>query len=305
MESSKIAILLLNWNGFEETTACIDSLIVNKTSFVFDIYVVDNRSRGDDYERLQKKYQGHENIFLVKSEKNLGFTGGNNLLIQEAKNKKDYQYYFLLNNDTELPEDFLQKLMDAVGGRKGIFGPQVRYFEQKGLIQSIGGNINLWTGICSRIGDKVRAEELTGKNTEATVDYIFGCAFLISKEVVDVVGVLDEKYFIYYEEVDYCVSARKYGFDVKYVPVETVYHKDSVTTRKISGFHIYMMFRNRVHFLKRHSSWLQFLVSCVYVALYLPYFALKYGIHEARFLAKGTLDGFKGKVGDPTLYGMF
>ncbi|MEK7172889.1 MAG: glycosyltransferase family 2 protein, partial [Patescibacteria group bacterium] len=237
----KIAIIILNWNCLEITKLCINSLLKNRASF--DIYLLDNGSKNNECEKLTENYKEDGNVFVYASDKNLGFTGGNNFLIQKAREKGGYGYYFLLNNDTEVAEDFLKTFLSAVNHRNGIFGPQVRYFKNKDLIQSIGGKINLWTGICSRVGDKVLEENCEGLSREAESGYIFGCAFLISKDVVDKIGLLDDRFFIYYEEVDYCVSAKENGFAIRYIPDGMVLHKDSVSTRKISGFHVYMMFR--------------------------------------------------------------
>jgi GT2 family glycosyltransferase len=299
----KIAIIILNWNCLEITKLCIDSLLKNEAPF--DIYLLDNGSKNNEYEKLTENYKGNGNVFVYASDKNLGFTGGNNLLIQKAMERGIYGYYFLLNNDTEVADDFLITFLSAVNDRVGIFGPQVRYFENKNLIQSIGGTINLWTGICGRVGDKVLEEKCDGAGIEAERDYIFGCAFLISKEVVDKIGLLDDKYFIYYEEVDYCVSAKENGFAVRYIPQGVVLHKDSVSTRRISGFHIYMMFRNRIIFLRKHANWAQYLCSFLYAAVYLPYFWFKYGKNETLALFRGTVDGICNKSGDPLKYRTF
>lgn len=305
METSKLAILLLNWNGYNETVACVDSLLKSKTSFNFDIFILDNGSKGDDAQKLLLQYQGNEHVVIFLSPKNLGFTGGNNFLLAEARKKKQYEYYFLLNNDTEAPSDFLEKFITKVGGRSGIFGPQVRYFEKPELLQSIGGRINFWSGICSRLGDKMLAENNLEKDVERETDYIFGCAFLISNDLVEELGGLREEYFIYYEEVDYCFSARRKGFSVRYLPVEMILHKDSVSTRRLTGFHIYMMWRNRIHFLKNHAGIIHYFFSFLYLTAYLPYFGLKYGYKEALELVKGTTDGLLGKTGNPFTYRNF
>ena len=305
MYESTLAILLLNWNGYGETVACVDSLLKNKTTFSFDIFILDNGSRNDECGKLIEKYQGISNVIIIPSLTNLGFTGGNNLLITESRKRKNYEYYFLLNNDTEAPADFLESFIKRVNHRVGIFGPQVRYFEKPDLLQSIGGKVNLWTGICKRLGDKKLAGETSEKSIEHDADYIFGCAFLVASPVIDKVGLLREDYFIYYEEVDYCCEARKNGFSVRYLPVESILHKDSVATKRVSGFHIYTMFRNRIHFLKRNSSTFQFIFSFVYLGSYLGYFLLKYGLKETSFLVRGTIDGLLGKKGNPMNYRTF
>ena len=305
MSESTLAILLLNWNGIGETVACVDSLLKSKTSIRFDIYILDNGSREDEVGKLNAKYHGIENIIILPSPTNLGFTGGNNFLIIEARKRKNYEYLFLLNNDTEVPADFLEKFIAKVNHRVGIFGPQVRYFEKPNLIQSIGGKVNLWTGICKRLGDKSLADQTPAKDSEYETDYIFGCAFLVASSVIDNIGLLREDYFIYYEEVDYCCKARESGFSVRYLPVEMILHKDSVATRKVSGFHIYTMFRNRIYFLRRHASFFQFLFSFIYVTAYLVYFTFKYGVKEAKFLVEGTVDGVRGRTGNPMTYRTF
>ena len=123
--------------------------------------------------------------------------------------------------------------------------------------------------------------------------------------MIEKIGKFKSDFFAFYEEVDYCVLAKLNGFSVRYLPVETVYHKDSVSARKITGLHIYLMFRNRIIFLKDHSSAFQYIFSFLYLAAYLPYFTLKYGFTESSFLIKGTADGLLGKKGNPFDYRKF
>ncbi|OGH69390.1 MAG: hypothetical protein A3I29_04025 [Candidatus Magasanikbacteria bacterium RIFCSPLOWO2_02_FULL_44_11] len=305
MEKAKLAIVILNWNGYEITKDCLDSLLKNEALFAWDIFVLDNGSKENEAERIRHQFRRVSRVRVLDSKVNLGFTDGNNRLLEEAAKYKQYDYYLLLNNDTEVSGNFIQQLMNAVGDRVGVFGPQVRYFEKQDMLQSIGGKINLWTGICRRLADKKFIKDIPEKSLEKEVDYIFGCAFIIAREVIEKIGKLRSDFFIYYEEVDYCVRAKKNGYVVRYLPVEAVYHKDSVSTRKLSGFHIYMMFRNRISFLKEHASRLQRLVSFLYLSAYLPYFTLVYGLREATFLVQGTIDGIIGKKGSPFAYRTF
>lgn len=305
MNSSDVAILLLNWNGIDLTVPCVESLLNSKTSFDFDIYILDQASKNDESNALKKKFEDHRKVTVIRSSTNIGFAAGNNFLIEEAKKVKNYQYFLLLNNDTVIPDGLMEDFLKKVDGRVGVFGPEVRYFSDQKILQSTGGKVNLWTGICSRIGDKIPANEFPKKDLESECGYIFGCAILIHKDVVEKIGLLDSDLFIYYEEVDYCITAKKNGFQIKYIPAEYVAHKDSVTTRKISGFHIYTMWRNRIHFLKKHASLWQYLVSFVYLALYFVYFTLKYGLKEGKYMLLGTIDGLQGKKGNPMLHRTF
>jgi GT2 family glycosyltransferase len=298
---SSIAICLLNWNGLKETIACVESILNDLgENENIGIFILDNGSKGNDYEKLVSIFGKTKSIFLLRSIENVGFTGGVNLIVKEVLHKTNFEYLFLLNNDVEVKN--LSAFFSRVSNRIGIFGPQVRYFDNKDMVQSVGGTVNLWTGICKRIGDKHAATSIVEIDKELYRDYIFGCAILISREVIEKVGLLNEEYFAYYEEVDYCMRAKEKGYMVCYVPEGIIFHKDSVSARKISGFHIYMMFRNRIIFLKKFASISSYIFSFFYLAIYFPYFLLKYGWLEARFLSRGTIDGIKGRTGNPYKY---
>ncbi len=176
------------------------------------------------------------------------------------------KYVLLLNNDTVVDPNFLIELVNVSQNDEqiGIVGPKIYYYEQPNRIYSAGGKVNFWTGNAPLIG---RGENDDGKfdNVEE-VDYVSGCALLIKEETIKTIGLLNEIYFAYYEETEWCLKARKAGFKVVYVPKARIWHKGpGIKTSKTNALRIYYMTRNRFLFVKRNSSCLQFVFNLFFL----------------------------------------
>ena len=254
----KVAIVILNWNGLADTLECLDSL----QKIVYPnhaILVIDNGSKSNDAEVIKRKFGVY--ISVIKEEKNLGFTGGCNEGIRWALNS-DANYVLLLNNDTVVDSNFLMELVNVAqnDGQIGIVGAKIYYYEQPNKIACAGGRINFWTGVTPLIG---KNEIDDGRfDCLEEVDFVSGAALLIKEETIRRIGLLNELYFAFYEETEWCTKARKACFKVVYVPKARVWHK----TKKggTSELEMYYMTRNRFIFVKRNSSGLQFIVFSLY-----------------------------------------
>jgi hypothetical protein len=254
-----VSIVLVNYNQPEVTEACLLSL--EKISYKeVEVFVVDNGSKVDNLID-ESKFPG---VHFIRSEKNLGFAGGNNLALRIAKG----DYLMLLNNDTEVPADFLQPLVETFNRfpDAGIVSPKIKFFYSDNLIQYAGtSEINPFTCSGSTFGYK---EFDDGRyDTENKTDLAHGACMIFSRKLMDEIGYLPEEYFIYYEEYDYCMMARRAGYSIYYNGLSWIRHKQSVSVGVFSPLKAYYMAKNRILFVKRNFKPFQKVISLSYYYL--------------------------------------
>jgi GT2 family glycosyltransferase len=254
----KIAIVILNWNGLQDTLECLESLkTIVYPNYV--IVVIDNGSKGNDAEIIKEKFGDF--VCVIEEEKNLGFTGGCNVGIRWALHS-GAKYVLLLNNDIVVDPDFLIELVNVAQNdwQIGIVGPKAYYYEDPKKIAYAGGKVNFWTGKVSFIG-KNATDDGRFDNIEE-VDFVGGSALLIKEGTIRRIGLLNEMYFAYYEETEWCTKARKAGFKVVYVPKARIWDKGP--KRGKSELAMYYLTRNRFLFVKRNSSSNQLIVFNIF-----------------------------------------
>lgn len=254
----KIWISLLNWNGIEETLECINSLDIFNSE-QFDIYILDNGSQNNEYDILQDKISQYKNFFLLRSEENLWFTWWNNFLIQKIQEKK-YKYIMLLSSDCIFTKDFLDVFISKVESlnQPWIFWPVIKNLDNS--VQSAGVKMNLYTWSSYRYKDL---------KWNHIYNYSAWAIFLISYEIISQIGTLDDIFFAYYEESDYCLRAEKAWYKTYIIPNVYVYHKEETASKKDKPYYCYLMFRNRILFLKKHANIFQYYISYIFLWLYL------------------------------------
>lgn len=239
-----VAIIILNWNGRDDTLACLKSLSRLNYPAHF-VIVVDNGSSDGSARAIQLAFP---HVTVIEAGCNLGYVGGNNLGLEHAR-ARGAHYALLLNNDTEVASDFLRLLVEAATEPAvGIVGPIIYYQAQPRVIWSAGGAIDWKRGRTCMIGE---GEEDRGQfSATRPVDFVTGCALLIKMSVVERIGPLDPRFFAYYEETEWCVRAARAGYKVMHVPRAKVWHKISLAARDTSIGVTYYMTRNRLLFLK-------------------------------------------------------
>jgi GT2 family glycosyltransferase len=241
----KVAIVILNWNGKEETIECLES--VSKIDYpLFEIVVVDNGSTDGSADAIRELFG---DIAIIANEENLGYTGGNNVGIRHALTE-GFDYVCILNNDTVVDRNFLRLLVDAAEAdpKVGIVGPTIYYFDKPNTIWSAGGRIDWSRGLPSLRGLDETDEGQYRETTE--VDYVTGSAMLVRLTMANDIGLLDPRFFMYFEEVDWCVRATGAGFKILHVPTARVWHRISVEAQLASPRIAYYMTRNHLLFLK-------------------------------------------------------
>lgn len=240
-----VGIIVVNYKGFEITSECIDSLLAidypNHT-----IVCVDNGSRDGSGDKLGLKYQ--DRIELIQLADNVGVTGGNNRGIEYAK-EHNLDYVMFLNNDTIVDESFLRSMVQAsLENKESLVAPKIIcYYDKTRLDHWIGSDFNWWMGVPKGYRDYPKDEPELNIKTEAKVAST--CCLLVPMKVVRDVGVMDENYFIYYDDADYTIRATNAGYRIIYEPAAQICHKCGTTaSQKLPPyFQYYLEHRNLVY----------------------------------------------------------
>ena len=246
-----VSIIALNYNQTDVTCAFLESTKM-LTYDHFETIVVDNASTIDPTEQIEQG--NYPNVRLIVCKENLGFTGGNNLGMREAKG----DYVFIVNNDTEVTPDLLEKLLQPFEDeRVGVVSPKIKFHHHPDIIQYAGFHpMNPYTGRTGAVGSREvdhGQHDVPGETFGA-----HGAAMMVKREVLEKVGMFAETFFIYYEEWDWSSRIRRAGYKIFYQPEATIYHKESITMGKESAIKAYYHTRNRILYMRRNSTERQF-----------------------------------------------
>lgn len=236
----KIFIIILNYNGKDVIKNCLASVF--KIDYPdFEVVVVDNNSSDGSLESAKNNFSKAN---FIKNEANLGFSAGNNIGIRFALERMA-DYVLLLNNDTEVEKDFLAKLVEMAetDEKIGTVSPVIFNGHNRQVWFS-GGGIN-WLRMKTKHSQQIATEDYF------ETDFISGCAMLVKAEVFRVVGLLDEDYFLYWEDVDFSVRARKAGFKNIVVTGSWIYHFEKSEQEKKNK--IYWLVVSGLIFFKKNS----------------------------------------------------
>ncbi len=271
MHKPLVSIISVNFNQARVTCQMLASL--EKVSYpAVEVIIVDNASPSDDPGCIEEEYP---HVKLIRSQKNLGFAGGNNLGIAEARG----EYLLFLNNDTEVDPHFLEPLVELFEKNEtaGIASPKIIYYGTD-LIQYAGSKgINPWTGRSITIGhlEKDRGQH----NKSIRTELADGAAIMVPRKVIQKVGLMPELFFLYYEELDWVESIKRAGYSCHYIAESTIYHKESISVGKESVLKTYYMNRNRLLYIRRNTKGAAFLSSSlVFLLAAIPKKALGYGL---------------------------
>jgi len=294
----KVSIILVNYLNYKDTIGCIRSLH-NITYPNYEIIVVDNSEDEESYEII-KNCSG---INLIKSEKNLGFAGGNNLGIKIAL-AKDADYVLLLNNDTIVKENFLNELViQSKDSSAGIATGKIYYLDQPTKIWGAGGRVDWKRGMGIFYGIN-EIDTHSKYNKQKYISFASGCMMFIKKEVLENIGLLNESFYMYCEDVEYCIRANRNGVMILYVPSSIVWHKIGLKKARGSYFHFYYIVRNTIFIIKKYTTVTQMIK---YISFSIPYFIinalfelLKKNPDIMKAMLRGFYDGIIGNAGKVT-----
>jgi len=320
----KVAIIILNWNGWKDTIECLESVFRN-TYPNYQVIVVDNDStdgsmnkikawaegkqevltpeishplyylshpsvekpipyiyytreeaeRGGDSTKEEEVISNWKNkddklplqypLILIQTGENLGYAGGNNAGIKFALNRLT-NYICILNNDVIVENNFLRIIISKMEYDKsiGIAGPILCDYYNYEIVQSTGAKINLYTGQMISFNDGIN-KNICKKNL--IVDYIGGACLVIREDLIHLIGMIPEVYFIFFEETEWCIKVQKKGYKIMCVWKSTVYHKLSKSINKLEEIQEYYKKRNKIIFEKRNANIIQLFIFYIYEVL--------------------------------------
>ncbi len=259
----KIFVVILNFNGWEDTIACLGSLekVKNTQDFKVEVLVIDNASKNESVEEIRKAFPS---INMIENPINTGFSGGCNEGMRYALDN-GADYVLLLNNDTTVDQNFVSELYksiqpEEIGGvvPKIYFEKGNEYHKDKYKKEELGkiiwyaGGIMDWKNL---IGHNKGVDEVDRGQYDKTcaTELATGCCFMIKASVLKKVGVFDDNYFLYYEDADLCERIKKAGKKIFYTPTAIIWHKNAGSSGSGSVLQDYYITRNRMLFGMRYA----------------------------------------------------
>jgi len=274
------SVIVLNYNGGRFLETCLSS-VLKQDYKNYEVILVDNNSADNSVSLVKKKFP---KVRILRLKENLGFTGGNN---EGAKSAKAEKYLIFLNNDTKVENTWLSELVkQAESSEKiGLVNSKIYFYDSK-LLNSVGGKINAFF-VAKDVGFNKKDN---GSYDNADIDFVCGCSFLIKKHVLEKLGYLfDPSYFIYYDDVDLSLRAKKAGYALSIAPKSVVYHYGSATMKNLSYNSVFWSTRNKYKTIIRNKKQI-YLVPALLWDFFVFVSAL---IKKDKNKAKAKLDVFK------------
>ncbi len=300
----KVYIVILNWNGWQDTIECLES-VFHQDHENYKVIVCDNASEDNSVQHIQAWAQGKEllmlsnesaffsstlspvpkpintqvidrkkaesvkvsdedqaELIIIKTGGNLGFAGGNNVALRYAQKQDDFEYVWLLNNDTVIENNCLSEMVKYTKNypEANLCGSLILFYDNPEVVQALGGNgYNKWTGNASTTYGRGQSiyDVIDHSYYESQLDYITGASCLLPKNFLHEIGLMEESYFLYYEEIDWCI--RNNGtYALCYAPGAKVYHKEGSSIGSPSGerqstlLSDFYLFRNKLKLTRRY-----------------------------------------------------
>jgi len=300
MSNATVGIIIINWNSFDLTHACLKS-IEGIDYKAISVILVDNNSSDGSLKRLSV---AHPWIVTVENTENLGFTGGNNSGIRKAF-ELDCDYILLLNNDTQVEPDFLSILINKIDSDPniGAVQPKIYYEYDRNVIWNAGGKYNPVLTKPRTIGEN-KIDDGSYQVTKQT-DWITGCAFLVRSSVVKEVGLTSELYFYgCFDDVDYSMEIRKRGHQLFFCADSIIFHAVGMASKSennnpegvLRPFFHYLATRNKWFFIRRHAKSIYLVPTLIYQVYsflgHVTYFIFKRRFKKLKAYLHGCLHGF-------------
>lgn len=284
-----VSVITVNYNNTAVTLELLESVFTHERG-PLEVIVVDNGSRENPEQIIRQRYP---QVVFVRSERNLGFAGGNNLGIAHATG----DYLFFVNNDTEFTAPIIASLVTELQNnpRLGAVCPRLVY--PSGANQFVAFTaVNRWTG-----RNACLTEAPVGAGTRVKSSFVHGAAFMISRALYEKIGNMREEYFLYFEELDWSAAMTRLGYEVLVLTDRTIVHKESQTVGIASELRSYFMARNRLLFMRRNTGTPSLGVFWLYYVLVAsPYQMMRYLLHGQWRCARAHLAGIFWNIASPT-----
>jgi GT2 family glycosyltransferase len=294
-------VVVLNWNLPQQTIVCVRSVQANQIGEM-QIVVIDNGSTDCSVEMLKQHFG--DTIQLLSSSENLGFAAGANLGIQHAL-CEGAQSVLLLNNDTIVDAEMVIHLLSAMAKRPeaGIVAPVIYYHDNPGRVWQIGSQEHRWLPIPVGVSQRV----LSGAaQAPFRLDYVTACGMLVRRSVWEAVGQFDVRYFMYFEDADFCRRVRYAGLEIWCAPQARMWHRVSSSARKQGPGSRYAEAWGRAHFYRAHGHGPFATLTMAHVLLKSVRITLRDLLTRQRGLAvplwRGTFDGLSDRPSQAASY---
>ena len=269
MNLTKVFIVLLNYNGHQHSIECLESiyklrypnfqiLLIDNSLTELSVNAIINWTKGEliledtlfpeflkpfilkpvpyvyvNEDNLDSTLNCAEKLIIIKANKNEGFATGNNIALRAINNTKDDCFIWLLNNDTIVKADTLSQLVDYYYNssiKPGIISSKLLYYYHKNNLNGIGGVYNRWLGISNHVGEsEIDAGQYDNIDYNKKVQYVIGASMFISKAFLTDVGLLNEDYFLFFEEIDWVQRSKVNNWKLGFAPKSVLYHKESAS----------------------------------------------------------------------------
>jgi GT2 family glycosyltransferase len=259
MVEAHVTTVVVNWRLKDETAQCLESLA--ELDLGCRTIVIDNGSNDGSSAYLARRFPQADLVTLAS---NVGFGAACNLAIGRALQDPSCEYVFLLNNDSVVDPRALSELVGAAMAhpQAGILGAKVYYWDVPQVLWYAGAR-RRWGVLAAAVQGRDQVDR--GQfDTMREVDYVFGTAMLIRRSVFERIGLFDERFFLYLEDLDFCLRAQRAGFSLLFVPGAHVWHKVSASTAHNKGMRSYHKAKSTLHFLIKHTALASSLPVCVF-----------------------------------------
>ena len=294
----KIAVIIINWKKYDFTLKCIDSVL--KSSYKnFKIILIDNESQNNFPDEINKS----EKIQIIKNKNNEGFSKANNQGIKYSI-KNGFDYVLLLNNDTLIKNDLIDSLIQQSSNlNQKIIQPLILNYDGT-KIWNAGGKINNFFGTFKSL--KKGKSFKNFKSNRNLTEWFTGCCVLIKSDIFMDIGYFDERFFAYYEDVDYSIRLKKMGYSIALMTNSYLQHYESASSKSdnqsegnLSPYVHYLNIRNHILLLKKHSKSFNLIGVLLYqlnkILSYLIYFLIRFRFNKFKMVSKGLIDALNFK----------
>ncbi len=290
--NSKVSVIIVNWKKYDFTLKCIDS-VLNSSFKNFKIILIDNEYQKGVFDELKK----NEKIHIIKNEKNEGFARANNQGIKYSI-KNGFDYVLLLNNDTVIKNDLFDLLIkQSITLNQKIIQPLILNYDGT-KIWNAGGKINNFFGTFETL--KKGKSFKNFKSNRNFTEWFTGCCVLIKSEIFNYIGYFDERFFAYYEDIDFSIRLKKMGYSVALMTDSYLQHYESASSKSIdksegnlSPYVHYLNIRNHILILKKHSKSFNLIGVLTYqlikILSYLIYFLIRFRFNKFKMVLNGLI----------------